>query len=214
MGDGAIAVQGASLRSDRSSASTGVSPCQGRRSDAFLPAWPSWIPRHCSFTREKTGHRSQMINLRVAPETQVTMCASAVLLDGSGLDKNKPGSSQREAAKMNKVPVIRLPVLGPILAHGRDGDAVLERDITQLEGREENRHCDGTLLDGLSSDSSHNSKAVRAKEVPDRPPQRRSLRRFLSGAHFAGEGIQHHLPAVHGGDQVDHRVASLSASRL
>ena len=127
--------------------------------------------RHCSFAREETGHRSQMINLRVAPETQVTMCASAVLLDGSGLGKNKPGSSQREAAKMNKVPVIRLPVLGPILAHGRNGDAVLERDITQLEGREENRHHDGTVLDGLSSDSSHNEEAVRAKEVPDRPPQ-------------------------------------------
>ena len=47
------------------------------------------------------------------------------------------------AAQVHEVPVVRHAVLARVLAHGRDEDAVMERDGAQREGRKElRRHPD------------------------------------------------------------------------
>ena len=130
-------------------------------------------PRNGTLACEETGDRPQVLDLRVAPEPQVAMRPSAILFDGSRFDEDKARSAQGEAAEMNQVPIIRLSVPGPILAHGRNGDAILERDLAQLEGGEENGHPDGTLFGGLLLTSVHSSEPgspqARRMNVPGIP---------------------------------------------
>ncbi len=104
--------------------------------------------RNRPFAAEEIDDRFQRLDLIVPPEPEVAMGVPSVCLDRGRLDIDQTGTAQCEPAEMDEMSVVRVPVLRPILAHGRDGDAVLEGDVAKRDRREKTGHRAGSRLDG------------------------------------------------------------------
>ena len=74
---------------------------------------------------------------RVRPDAGIAIGDAAMRLDRARLDEHDAGAALRELAEMHEMPIGDEAVLGRILAHGRDHDAVLEGELAQLDRREE-----------------------------------------------------------------------------
>ncbi len=75
----------------------------------------------------------------IKPEAAVGDTAAP--LDMGRLDDQEPGAGIRQHAEMRHVPVVADAVVGAVLAHRRDDDAVGKRQIGKLYGREQSaRH--------------------------------------------------------------------------
>ena len=70
-------------------------------------------------------------------EAEAAMGDAAVALHMGRLDDDEAGSRISEHAEMGDVPVAGAAVIGAVLAHRRDDDAVVELDAGELDGREQ-----------------------------------------------------------------------------
>jgi hypothetical protein len=82
-------------------------------------------------TTHRRQNRRQRIGMRVGPQAQVIWRDAAFRHDGRGFKGDQRGAGQRQAAKMDHVPVGGQAIDSGILAHRRDGNTV-----GQLEGAE------------------------------------------------------------------------------
>src|SRR5262249_7597284 len=67
----------------------------------------------------------------VIPNPEAPRCDAARRLHGSRFYAQQCGARHGQAAEMNRVPVRREPLLGGVLAHGRDENAVRKNEIAQ-----------------------------------------------------------------------------------
>ena len=73
------------------------------------------------------------------------------------LRHDEAGAAERAAAEMDEMPIVDRAVLGRVLAHGGDDDAVLQHELAQAEGREHGwgrirRHVDAGLVGRLGGE--------------------------------------------------------------
>jgi len=78
--------------------------------------------------------------------------AAAAPVDLGALDEREAGAAGGEAADVHQVPVRREPVVGGVLVHRRDANAVLERDAANGEWLEEQRCWHGRGLRDVGRD--------------------------------------------------------------
>ena len=107
-------------------------PC-GRRGASWMPIGffdrrrQAWITRAIAASLSSLYRPVQPCVMR---PSRVTPVASTTI---------RPGAGVGEVAEMHQVPVGHAAVVGRVLAHRRDDDAVRQRDAAELEGREELR---------------------------------------------------------------------------
>jgi hypothetical protein len=89
-----------------------------------------------SNTGNKSGDPLKGVRLIIAPEAEVAGGYPPFGGDSGRLNNDQRCASYCPAAKMDQMPVVGHPIDGRILAHGRDGDAVLQRDAAKGEGTE------------------------------------------------------------------------------
>ena len=90
--------------------------------------------------REAADHAHDVGQRRlvgVAVQAQVLRRDAALGADGRGLQDQQTGTRQRQVAQVHAVPVAGRAVLGAVLAHGRDHDAVGHRQAAERPGFEE-----------------------------------------------------------------------------
>ena len=75
---------------------------------------------------------------------------AAVALDMRRLDDHQRGAGIRQHAEMHQVPVVGAAVVGRILAHRRDDDAVGKRQAGQSDRREKGTAHDADCSFGRS----------------------------------------------------------------
>ena len=88
-------------------------------------------------------------DLGILPETGVLGRDAAVGENGGGLEDGERDATEGEGAQVNKVPVGHVAVIGGVGAHGRNGEAVLELKVADLERGEERGEL--TVLGGEGS---------------------------------------------------------------
>ena len=71
----------------------------------------------------------------VFPDAEVGGGDAAFRQNGGSLDHDEAGASLRAGAEVDEMPVGGESIVGGVLAHGRDADAVGESDRTKLQGR-------------------------------------------------------------------------------
>ena len=106
---------------------SGRPPSHGRCEEALRPACASWMPkrvpggghpaRGCENARQR-----RLVGIRVEAQAAVRDAADA--LHGGRLDDDEAGAGDGELHQVLQVPVGGAAVLGGILAHGGDGDAI------------------------------------------------------------------------------------------
>jgi hypothetical protein len=89
---------------------------------------------------DRRDHLGQRGLVRIRVQAQVARRDAAVLQHGGRLDDQQRGARQREVAEMDHVPVAGVAVLGRVLAHRRDDDAILELDRADLQRLEQGGH--------------------------------------------------------------------------
>lgn len=82
----------------------------------------------------------QRLFLRIRIEPETGRGPAAFSIDMGGLDHHQPRAGVGERAVMDKMPVVRGPVLCRVLRHGRDDDPVCKLQIGQAKGRKECGH--------------------------------------------------------------------------
>ena len=73
----------------------------------------------------------------VGPQAQVAVRDAPFRQHGGRLGEHEAEAAHRELAEMHEVPVVGEAVLRRVLAHRRDDGAVAQRDVAQLERREQ-----------------------------------------------------------------------------
>ena len=87
--------------------------------------------------REHPCHRFFIF---IGPEARVTVGDPPFGRDGGCFDRQQRRARKREVAEMNHVPIGHAPVVGRILAHRRDHDAVGELEAADLQWAEQGGH--------------------------------------------------------------------------
>ena len=95
---------------------------------------------HAALLLRKTCNARQGFDMSVIPDAHISQTDPAFRRHGSCLDDHQRSAAHGAAAVMHEMPVGRHAVMGGVLAHGRDADAVGEDDIAQLEGFEQMSH--------------------------------------------------------------------------
>ena len=120
-------------------------PCVRRQA---LAALPRHVARRLAARMARAGSRPGMRECArmaastraerrlvvVAIEAEVAGRDAPERLDRGRLDDQQPGARQRELPEVDQVPVGRIAVLGRVLAHRRDHDAVAQRQRAEREG--------------------------------------------------------------------------------
>jgi hypothetical protein len=81
----------------------------------------------------------------IKPEAAVS--DAPVALHMGRLDDEQAGAGIGEHAEMGHVPVVRAAVIGAVLAHRRDNDAIVEFDAGKFYGREQRGGHEHPLVD-------------------------------------------------------------------
>ena len=78
----------------------------------------------------------------VLPDAEIARRDAAFRSDGGGFQRDQAGAALRACAEMDKMPIGGEAVLRGVLAHGRDADAIGDREGAELKRREEwMAHC-------------------------------------------------------------------------
>jgi hypothetical protein len=88
--------------------------------------------RHRTMIAQEGCYACERRDMRVAPQTHIAMRDAAVLRHRGCLDHDDAGAAEREAAEMHEMPIVGHAVIGRILAHRRDDDAILGLDAAQF----------------------------------------------------------------------------------
>ncbi len=78
---------------------------------------------------------------RIVPQTKAAGRDAADCLNMGGLDAEHRRARQRQRVDVGEMPVIGFAVLGRVLAHRRDHDAIGEFQVAQLDRREQTAHA-------------------------------------------------------------------------
>ena len=107
--------------------------------------------------------RLEALDLRVVPDAEVVLVDQADFLDAGGLDKDHAESAERVAAEMDIVKdTAGAAGPGAIMHHRRHDQTVLQRQITDLEGLEQQRSCGVNIFGGRSGHGNCLSNGVRS----------------------------------------------------
>ena len=132
MADGAIVSQASSP------GASACPPSQGRRAEALRPAWASWMPSFARAVAAAMGDDARERRFAVVGiEPEAAVADAAAALDAGRLDHDQRGAGIGEHAEMIDVPVGGDAVVGAVLAHGRDDDAVRELEIGEPDRRKQ-----------------------------------------------------------------------------
>ena len=82
----------------------------------------------------------QGLNVIILPDAQILRTDASVRQNCSGLSEEQTSAANCAAAKVDKMPVIRISITARILAHGRHRNAVRKRHATNREGIEQMGH--------------------------------------------------------------------------
>jgi hypothetical protein len=113
---------------------------------------------HARVAADRLQHARHRGLGRVVVQTHVLRRDAADGLDRRGLDDQQARARQRELAEMDQMPVDHAAVLGGVLAHGGDHDAVGQRQGADLQ-RGEEQWGEGRTHDVLGS-------GLRARTMP------------------------------------------------
>src|SRR5262245_21520450 len=75
--------------------------------------------------------------MRVAPNAGVAWRDASFRCDGGCFDEHECRAAYRAASQMDQVPITGEAVVGAVLAHRRDNDAVPEADASDIERAEQ-----------------------------------------------------------------------------
>ena len=75
----------------------------------------------------------------IVPDAEVAHRAATAPLDLGRLEYHQPRAARRVAARVHEMPVGGKTLDRGILVHGRDHHAVLERELAQVNRREQQR---------------------------------------------------------------------------
>lgn len=70
------------------------------------------------------GDTGKRFNMDVLPDAEIARRDAAAIFHGSGFDDDESRSPDGTAAQVNQMPIVGKAVLGGVLAHGRDSDAI------------------------------------------------------------------------------------------
>ena len=84
---------------------------------------------------DEAGNPLKVGDVVVFPDTEVCGRDAAFGQDSGSLKRDKSGSALSTGTEVNQVPVTGEAVLGGVLAHGGNADAIGKGDRTQLERR-------------------------------------------------------------------------------
>jgi hypothetical protein len=96
--------------------------------------------RHVRIAPHDLDHSPQRLFGLVGPEAKIVGADAPLRRDRSGFDHQKPRSGQCEVAEMDDMPVRRTAFAGRILTHGRNHDAVAQREGADPERGEQRAH--------------------------------------------------------------------------
>ncbi|MNT08309.1 hypothetical protein D3C72_1430480 [compost metagenome] len=86
---------------------------------------------------DEIDHGLQWRDLAVVPQAEVGGADASARIDGGALGEDQARAAERELAQVHQVPRRGMAALGGVLAHGRDDDAVGQRELAQLQGLEQ-----------------------------------------------------------------------------
>ena len=99
---------------------------------------------HAALGLEETGDALHPADLAIMPQAQITISDPPGGLHRAGLGEDCAGAAEGEFAVMGDVIIIHLAILGAVLHHGRDHDAVGQGDAAQGErGEQHGLRCHG-----------------------------------------------------------------------
>ncbi|GEM_PF-3077479 len=110
-------------------------------------------------------------DLAVFPQTGASRRDAAFGRDTGGLDDHQARAATGHARVMSEVPFVHITLMGLVLAHGRNPDAVAQGDALQFEGRKKCGHCE-SLWFGRNEKWSvavTDAPAPRGRRPPARP---------------------------------------------
>ncbi|MNY30711.1 hypothetical protein D3C86_1648340 [compost metagenome] len=96
--------------------------------------------RNGGILAHRVQHAAQRGLVGIAVQAEVVRRDAALGRHRRGLDDQQPGTRERHVAQVNHVPVGSRALVGRVLAHRRNGDAVGKFEITDLVGREKLGH--------------------------------------------------------------------------
>lgn len=111
-----------------------------RRQGARLaPSMRQLNRRLAALAVDEVGDAPQRRDLRVGPQAGVVGRDAASGLNACGFDSDEASTVQRKLTQVHEMPVSEMPVFCAVCAHGRDDEAVVDRDAAHAERLEERR---------------------------------------------------------------------------
>jgi len=96
-------------------------------------------PSHGALLFDEIRDSPERLNVRVGPQSEIAGRNSSLGRDCGCFDEYEACATDSAAAQVDKVPIVGEPVLGRILAHRRDTDAVRNRYAPDGQGRKQRR---------------------------------------------------------------------------
>ena len=96
--------------------------------------------RHVGMSANQFQNLGQRGLVLVRPEAEIVRADAAFRHDSRRLDNQEACARQRKVAQVNRMPIRRAAILGRILAHGRNHDAVAHVERADLKGSEKRAH--------------------------------------------------------------------------
>ena len=142
----------------------------------------SWMP--IGFLRQAAAGVDHALHRRLvvlAVEAGAAVRDAAFARHVGRLDHHQPGAAVGEVAEVHEVPVVHAAVVGGVLAHRRDDDAVGQRDAAEVDRREKSRRHAAILGQGRATAPRPRCRAARTPRgspwrTPPRPAGRRGGR--------------------------------------
>ena len=125
-------------------------PSQGRAEDALRPACASWMANLALPMRRQWEIRAPAPPRRHRNKARGSLGDAAAALDVGHLDHDHAGAGIGQHAEMGHMPIVADAVIGAVLAHRRDDDAVGELEAGEADGRKQGtRHGHHLLADHI-----------------------------------------------------------------
>jgi hypothetical protein len=98
---------------------------------------PELQPGACTVRLDEPGDPPVRRDLGVVPQAEIAVGDATARLHRRGLGEHDPCAAGGEPAEMYQMPVVGHAVLGRVLAHRRDHDAVGRAHAAQVDRREQ-----------------------------------------------------------------------------
>ncbi|MCY1437681.1 hypothetical protein D9M71_538520 [compost metagenome] len=96
--------------------------------------------RHGTGSLDGLHHRYERLSVGIAPDTGATGGDAPFRCHRSGFNHQQAGTATGQAGQVHVVPVVDHAVLGHVLAHRRNGDAVAQGDVLEAVRFEQGGH--------------------------------------------------------------------------